>query len=137
MKRGVIVFSGIKTSAENKVVVTELTKKMGLGSENVVARIAYALSLSKGRKYSVRDIKDSQGKEYSANVLFGQNIDFYIGLLCQNYGIYKTDKDIPKLVKIHIDEGLQDLSFEFNKTKNLSGFEFTLDLIQRGLNISA
>lgn len=130
------MFSGIKTSAENKVVVTELTRKMGLGSENVIARIAYAISLSKGRKYSVRDIKDSQGKEYSANVLFGQNIDIFIGLLCQNYGIYKTDKDIPKLVKIHVDEGLQELSIEFNKTKNLSGFEFTLNLIQRGLNIS-
>lgn len=134
MKGGAMVFSGIRTSAKNKLLVTELTRKMGLGTENVVARIAYTLSLSKRRTFSIRDIKDSRGKEYSAHVLFGSNIDFYIGLLCQNYGIYKTDKDIPKLIKIHIDEGLEELYDEFCKLKNISGFDFTLELIEKGLN---
>lgn len=136
MKGEVKMFSGIKTSAKNKLVVTELTRKMGLGSENVVARIAYTLSLSKRRIYSIHDIQDSRGKEYSAHVLFGNHIDYYIGLLCQNYGIYRTDKDIPKLIKIHIDEGLEELANEFGRLRNTTGFDFVMELIEKGLNNS-
>lgn len=34
------MFNQIKTSAKNKEVVTVLTRKFGLGAENVIARIA-------------------------------------------------------------------------------------------------
>lgn len=90
------MFTQIKTSKANKIIVTDLSRRFNLGAENVIARIAFAYSLSSGRKLKLSDIADSQGKEYSKNVLFRNNYPFYIALLCTHYGIYKTDKDIPK-----------------------------------------
>ena len=76
------MFNSIKTSKENKIVVTELSRKFNLGAENIIARIALAYSLSQDRLLSLTDIADSQGKEYSKNVLFGNNSSYYIGLIC-------------------------------------------------------
>lgn len=101
------MFTSIKTSKANKDIVTELSRKFNLGAENIIARIAFTYSLSKDRLLSLSDIADSQGKEYSKHVLFGNNLPYYIGLICVKYGLYKTDKDIPKYVKLHIDDGLQ------------------------------
>jgi DNA sulfur modification protein DndE len=101
------MFTSIKTSKVNKDIVTDLSRKFNLGAENIIARIAFAYSLSKDRLLSLSDIADSQGKEYSKHVLFGDNLPYYIGLICVKYGLYKTDKDIPKYVKLHIDDGLQ------------------------------
>jgi len=39
------MFTTIKTSLENKLRVTELTRKLNLGPENVVARLAFSYSL--------------------------------------------------------------------------------------------
>ena len=97
------MFTQIKTSKKNREVVTILSRKFNLGAENVIARIAFAYSLSTGRKLSLSDIADSQGKEYSKTVLFGSNYSFYLGLICVHYGLYKTDKDIPKYIKMHIE----------------------------------
>ena len=35
------MFTQIKTSKENKDIVSQLTRKLGLGTENIIARIAY------------------------------------------------------------------------------------------------
>mgnify|MGYP004595230071 CR=1 FL=1 len=88
------MFTQIKTSKANKLVVTDLSRKFNLGAENTIARIAIAYSLSKGDKMNLANISDSQGKEYSKNVLFGSYYPFYISLICVKYGLYKTDKDI-------------------------------------------
>ena len=106
------MFAQIKTSRENKLIVTDLSRRFNLGAENVIARIAFAYSLSTGRKLNLSDISDSQGKEYSKNVLFGSYYPFYIALLCAHYGLYKTDKDIPKYIKMHLDDGLQLMNSE-------------------------
>ena len=63
-----IAIAQIKTSAKNKELVTQLTRKFALGAENVIARIAIAYSLQSGIHFSPLDIKDSGGKEYSKNV---------------------------------------------------------------------
>ncbi len=78
-------------------------------------------------------MKDSGGKEYSKNVLFGSNYSFYIGLICVHYGLYKTDKDIPKYIKMHIDDGLQIMNRELKDNPNLSGFDYLIDKIDGGL----
>lgn len=127
------MFTQIKTSRDNKAVVTDLSRKFNLGAENVVARIALTYSLSLGHKFNLTDILDSQGKEYSKNVLFGSNYSFYIGLICVHYGLYKTDKDIPKYIKMHIDDGLQIMNSELKDNPNLSGFDYLIDKIDHGL----
>lgn len=127
------MFNQIKTSKDNKIRVAELTRKLNLGTENIIARLALTHSLSKGKLLNLEKIKDSQGKEYSKNVLFGNNYDFYIALICEHYKIYKTHKDIPKYIKLHIDDGLELLDSELKENPNLDGFDFLIDKIEAGL----
>ena len=121
------MFTSIKTSRTNKDIVTDLSRKFNLGAENIIARIALTYSLSKDRLLSLTDIADSQGKEYSKNVLFGNNLPYYIGLICVKYGLYKTDKDIP------IDDGLQLMNKELQDNPNLNGYDYLIDKITNGL----
>lgn len=127
------MFTQIRTSGENKAIVTDLSRKFNLGAENTIARIAITYSLSLGHKFSVSDSKDSKGKEYSKGVLFGSNLSFYIGLICVHYDIYKSDKDIPKYLKMHIDDGLQIMNKELTDNPNLNGFNYLIDKIENGL----
>lgn len=123
----------IKTSEKNREVVRELTTKLGLGPENLIARIAFAYSVAQGRKLDPRNIQDSKGKEYSAKVLFGDYSEVYIAIVCQHYGIYKSDYDIPRYIKMHIDDGLSLISHTTEENTNLPLFDFVLEQIDRGL----
>lgn len=127
------MFTQIKTSKENKEVVALLTRKLGLGTENVIARIAYTYSLSQDKKLDLNDIKDAGGKEYSKSVLFGDNYDIYLGLLCVHYSLYKTDKDIGRYIKMHVDDGLQLLNEEVNNLANMDGFDFLSEKISNSI----
>lgn len=127
------MFTSIKTSRSNKYIVTDLSRKFNLGAENIIARIALTYSLSKDRILSLTDISDSQGKEYSKNVLFGSNLPYYVGLVCVKYGLYKTDKDIPKYIKMHIDDGLQLMNNDLRDNPNLNGYDYLIDKITNGL----
>ena len=126
-------FTHIKTSGDNKIRVTELTRKLQLGTENVIARIAFAYSLSKDRVLSLKNIRNSTGKEYRSTVLFGNNINHYVALICTYYDLYKTDKDIPKYIKMHVDDGLELIDEELRNNPNLSGFDFLIQKIDEGL----
>ncbi len=128
-----IMFTSIKTSRANRDIVTDLSRKFNLGAENVIARIALAYSLSQDYKLSLSDIADSQGKEYSKNVLFGSNMPYYVGLICVKYDLYKSDKDIPKYIKLHIDDGLRLMNKELRDNPNLNGYDYLIDKITNGL----
>ena len=126
------MFASIKTSRTNKVLVTELTNKLGLGAENIIARIAFAYSLAEERKFNLSAIQDSQGKEYTSKVLFGDNLDIYVAIICIHYNLYKTDRDIPKYIKMHLDDGLQLIQQQFLK-KDIGGIDFMINKIEKGL----
>jgi DNA sulfur modification protein DndE len=124
----------IRTSEANKPVVQELTRRLNLGAENVVSRIAFAYSISKNIKLDLEtDLADSKGKEYKEDILFGRSKSYYIALICQHYGIYKTDKDIAKYIKMHIDHGLTLMNKLFEENKNYSGLDFLLENIENGI----
>jgi len=127
------MFTHIKTSKENRELVSKLSRKLNLGTENHIARIALTYSLSKDRKMDLSKISNSGGKEYSKNVLFGDFMPYYVSLICVHYNIYKTDKDIPKYIKMHIDDGLQLINNEIEENPNLDGFEYVIDKIENGL----
>lgn len=127
------MFRSIKTSEKNREVVAELTSKLGLGPENLIARIAFTYSISQGRKLQVSSIEDSKGKEYSSSVLFGDYLTVYTALICQHYCLHKLDYDIPKYVKMHVDDGLSLIYDVIQKNPNLSLFDFILDEIDREL----
>ena len=124
------MFSHIRTSKENKERVTKLTNKLNLGAENVIARIALSHSLAQVKKLDISDLKDSGGKEYSKRVLFGENIDAYLGMICLRYGIHTSDLDTPKYIKMHIDQGLIMLEHELEHHSNFDGFAFLVDLLE-------
>jgi DNA sulfur modification protein DndE len=117
-------FTSIRTSKDNKEIVSNLTQKLGLGAENIVARLAYTYSLSKDKQLKLIDIKDAQGKEYTKHILFGEYEDVYIAMVCVHYDIHKSNKDVPKYIKLHIDHGLELLNREYGATNNISGLEF-------------
>lgn len=123
------MFTQIKTSKDNKEVVAILTRKLNLGTENNIARIAIMYSLSTDIKLDIKDLADSGGKEYSKSVLFGDYYDYYIGLISIHYNLYKSDKEIPKFIKLHLDHGLSLLSEEVNQRSNIDGFDFLVEKI--------
>ena len=129
------MFTHIKTSKENREVVARLTRKLNLGTENIISRIALTYSLSKGRKLNLKDIQNSGGKGYSKSVLFGDYLDYYIGMVALHYNIHISDKDLVKYIKLHIDDGLQLLNDEINSNNNIDGFDFLVEKVENSLFI--
>lgn len=128
------MFTQVKTSAKNKESVTILTRKFGLGAENIIARIAIACSLQSGIHFSPLDVKDSGGKEYSKNVLFGNLYPIYAAIMCKYYNIRMSDKDLPRYFKLHLDDGLERIMQDIKENPNLVGFDYLFDKIEIGLN---
>lgn len=124
----------IKTSTENKERVTRLTRKFGLGAENIIARIAIAYSLKQGEHFNPTKVKDSGGKEYSRNVLFGNLFPLYLSMICEHYQIKSTDKDLPRYFKLHLDDGLEMIDKDVKDNPNLVGFDYLFDKIHEGLS---
>lgn len=129
----------IRTSEANKTVVQELTRKVFPGaSENYISRVAFAYSISKAIKLNFEEhLYDSKGKEYKDDILFGNYREYYIAIICQHYGIYKTDKDISKYIKMHVDHGLILMNKLFEESNNYSGLDFLLEQIEQGIDYLA
>lgn len=127
----------IRTSEANKIVVQELTRRLFPGaSENYISRVAFAFSISKGIHFNPSNkehLLDSRGKEYKDDILFGNYRDYYIAIICQHYQIYRTDPNIGKYIKMHIDHGLQLMNKLFTENANYSGLDFLLEHIERGI----
>lgn len=113
----------LKTAKENREIVANLSRKLSLGSENHIARIAFAHSISK-EKLNLLDIKNSGGKEYSKSVFFGDNYELYAGLVSIKYGLHSSDKDIPRYIKMHVDDGLKKLKETFDNKKRIELIDF-------------
>lgn len=128
----------IRTSEQNQEVVRRLTAKLPMGTkENVIARIALAYSLQSGKRFTSSEfnIYDSKGKEYKEHILFDSKYkDFYIALICQHYGIYKSDDNIPKYVKLHIDHGLELIDKLFRNSNNYTIIDFLIDNLDKGIS---
>lgn len=122
-------FNSVTTSLRSKEIITSLTNKLGLGAENVIARIAFAYSLSKEEKLDLKNLSDGKGKLYPAKVLFGDYQEVYLGMLCELYGIKLIDSSLPKYVKLHIDHGLEIME----PYANNDGFDFLVRCIEKGL----
>lgn len=118
------MISHIRTSKINKEKVSQLTRRLALGAENTIARMALSYSLSKDRKMDLGEIQDAGGKEYAKSVLFGNHYEFYTGMVCVQYGIHSSSPDLAKYVKMHIDDGLELLDQELQSRNNVDAFDF-------------
>lgn len=131
------MFSSIKTSKGNRELVTQLTNKLNLGAENIIARLAFSFSIAKEHMLDLNNIEDSGGKEYNVKVLFGGHVDIYISLICIHYGLHKADKDISRYIKMHIDDGLHLINQEVKNKDSITGNDFLINQIERGLLVEA
>ncbi|MEJ0106148.1 MAG: DndE family protein [Bacteroidota bacterium] len=127
------MLSTIKTSRENKEIVSQLTRRLNLGAENIIARIALSYSISKERKMDLKLAKDSGGKEYSPKVLFGDYLEYYIALVCVHYNLPKNNHEVARYIKMHIDDGLSLINNEIENNPNITGSEFLISKIERGV----
>jgi len=124
----------IRTSKENHAVVQELSRKYVGTKENFISRLAFSYSISKGIILDLeKDLKDSQGKEYKDDILFGNYRNYFIAIICQHYNLYKSDKDIGKYIKMHIDHGLTLMNKLFSENPNYSSMDFLIENIERGI----
>ena len=127
----------IKTSLD---LVRSLTKKIGLGQENHIVRIALAYSLANHTYDPNKNLKKAKEKqkEYKDDTLFGNHKAYYISLICQKYKLRKDEEDhhlhIKEYLKWHIDEGLRSIDKFFKENNNVTGMEFLLDKIGVGID---
>lgn len=123
------MFNSVTTSEKSREIIVQLTNRLALGTENVIARIAFAYSLSKNEKLDLKTLADGKGKLYPAKVLFGDYQEVYLGMLCELYSIKLIDRNLPKYVKLHIDHGLEIMA----PYANNDGYDFLIRCIQEGL----
>jgi DNA sulfur modification protein DndE len=126
----------VSTSEEAEVVLLTLQQRFSLSSKNQLIRIAFAYSLSRDTRFTLQDYSNSnaKGNPYKEFTLVGDYRTYYIALLCQHYGIYKNDVDIPKYFKLHIDDGLLLLNGLFAESSNYNLSDFLLEYIERGID---
>ena len=129
------MFNSIKTSKANRELVTQLTHRLNLGAENVIARLAISFSLARDKRIDITNLQDSQGKEYTAKVLLGPYADIYVAIICTSYNIHKSDKDLGKYVKGHLDDGLVLINKEIDNKGSITGNDFIINEIEKGLFI--
>lgn len=129
----------IRTSEANQEIIRKLTAKLPVGTkENVIARIAIGYSLQNGRLFSSSEFNlyDSKGKEYKDHILFdAKHRDFFVALICQHYGIYKTNENIPKYIKLHIDHGLELMDNLFSTNNNYTFLDFLTEHLDKGISL--
>jgi len=90
-------------------------------------------SLSKSSDLELSDIKDSKGKEYSRRVLFGEYPSISIAMVCQKYQLHNLNKEIPRYLKMHIDDGIEKIDAELKDNPNIQGIDLVLNYIDEGL----
>ncbi len=127
------MFSNIKTSKANKERVTQLTSRLNLGPENVIARLAFSYSLAQNRKLDLKQMADAQGKEYNIKVLFGNYPDLYLSTLAMHYQISLNHLDMGKYVKMHIDDGLELIDDVVRNSNSITGNDFIINEIEQQL----
>lgn len=129
------MLSNIKTSKVNKELVTKLTNKLNLGPENVIARLAFSYSLNKSDELSLKDMQDSEGKEYSSRVLFGNYESIYVALIATHYNLHSSDKNIVRYIKMHIDEGLKSMNKQVANNDQITGNDLMINEIENALHL--
>jgi DNA sulfur modification protein DndE len=124
----------VATSEITEEILGRLSQRFSLASKNILMRIALSYSITRGRKLQLSEIEDTKGNPYKELQIVGKYRSYYIAIICQHYGIYKTDLDIPKYFKLHIDNGLRLLDKLFTESSNYGFTDFLLEHIERGID---
>jgi len=128
-----------KNSAEKANILTSVLK---LKSSNYLARFAICFSLSKEKKFDLTNDSehfDSNGKKYTEEILFGKinsnsNKIIYKLLLNQHYEHFLYEDDFLKLIRLHLNDGINRLYENINTIKKDKD-NFILSIIRNKLSI--
>lgn len=125
----------IRTSEEAEAILVRLSSRFNLASKNILMRMALGYSLSRNMRLTLDQLEDTRGKDYKdITVLSEKYRSFYVSLICQHYNLYKTDPDIGRYVKLHIDDGLRQLSNLFDNNPSYTFTDFLVEHIEQGIS---
>jgi DNA sulfur modification protein DndE len=125
----------IRTSEETEAILVRLSNRFNLASKNILMRMALGYSLSRNERLDLKKLEDARGKDYKdITVLSERYRSYYIALICQHYNLYKTDPDIGKYVKMHIDDGLRQLNNLFDNNPTHTFTDFLVQNIEQGIS---
>lgn len=136
----------IKTTESNRQTVHSLTgkNKYNFKDNRTIGQIALAYSIQQNKRFNLETdylLKDNKGFEYPESLL-GEinntsNDAIYKAVLNHHYGKKLTADEFTKLVKLHIDHGLELFQREIidnAKGKN-AHIDYLLRMIKNGLSI--
>ena len=134
-----------KIDNENTDLLDRITNVYSFKRDTIAARIAISLSINKGSHFdlSVENIP-SNGREYTpTSNFFGKIIDttdnyiIYKTILDQHYQRILSENDIIKLMKFHLDEGLNIWNKELNEKSisNGSHIDFLMKTVKNSLTL--
>ena len=138
--------SRIKSTEINKAYIQRLKEKFGFKYDYTPAQIGINLSIQKGKNFEVSEfeLSDNRGKEYDEDTLFGSingksNRAIYKAILDNHYNKNLEDEDFYKLVKLHLDHGIETLTKEVlnvDRGKN-AHVDYLMSVVKNGLgNVS-
>lgn len=131
----------IKTSKANLPVLERLKQAYDFKYYYVPARIAIAYSLQLKHRFNIstHTVLDNGGKEIDEKDLFGHrdSLTLYHSLLNQHYGRLIEDSEFMKLVKLHMDDGLEILGKELldSGRGKFAHVDFLISIVKRGLSL--
>lgn len=131
----------IKTSKANLPVIERLKQTYDFKYYYVPARIAIAYSLQLNKKFDPGQFGalDNGGKEIDEKDIFGGRDSFalYHALFNQHYGKVLDHGEFMKLVKIHMDFGLERLGKEILDTDRgkFAHVDYLIGIIKKGMNL--
>jgi len=132
-----------KIDSENTDLLDRITGIYNFKRDTVTARIAISLSLNKGFRFDIlAENTPSNGREYTpTSNFFGRVIEgadnyvIYKAILDQHYKKNLNENEFVKLIKFHLDEGLNIWNKELNQNNiaNGSHIDFLMKTIQNNL----
>lgn len=134
-----------KIDTENTDLLDRITNIYSFKRDTITARIAISLSINKGSHFDLNiENATSNGREYTpTSNFFGKIIDgsdnytIYKAVLDQHYQKKLSENDFIKLIKFHLDEGLNIWHKELYKKSISNGdhVDFLLKIIKDSLTL--
>jgi len=118
-----------KTSKSSESILERLSRATGVG-RNIWSRAALGLSLSLESLPSDACDADSDGMEHTRPMLFGEDEAALLALLRERHKEAIPDDRLGRIVKIHVERGLQLIHQEYERL-NRRGDELMLSLLDR------
>lgn len=136
----------IRISKQNDDVIDRLKSIYKFSTEGIIPRLAFSYSLQLNKRFdlSKETIPSSDGKDFRDDRgLFGtiiegkSNYPIFKAILDKHYEFSLSEDDFSKLFKLHLEHGLNIISYELNNKDFTSGYhiDFLMKLVKNGLSL--